>query len=144
MEKTSKIYVAGHQGLVGSAIVRKLNSEGYTNIITRTHGELDLIRQEQVETFSRRKSRIMSFWQPLKSPVSGATICIRLSLFTKTLLSKPTSSTHPTFMKLKNFYFWAVPAFIPNFVLSPSKKNFCFQITWNLPMNLTPSPKLPV
>ena len=55
MEKTSKIYVAGHRGLVGSAIVRKLNSEGYTNIITRTHGELDLIRQEQVETFFKKE-----------------------------------------------------------------------------------------
>ena len=55
MEKTSKIYVAGHQGLVGSAIVRKLNSEGYTNIITRTHGELDLIRQEQAEAFFKKE-----------------------------------------------------------------------------------------
>jgi len=55
MEKTSKIYVAGHRGLVGSAIVRKLNSEGYTHIITRTHGELDLIRQEQVETFLKKE-----------------------------------------------------------------------------------------
>jgi GDP-L-fucose synthase len=55
MEKTSKIYVAGHRGLVGSAIVRKLNSEVYTNIITRTHGELDLIRQEQVETFFKKE-----------------------------------------------------------------------------------------
>jgi len=55
MEKTSKIYVAGHRGLVGSALVRKLNSEGYTNILTRTHGELDLIRQEQVETFFKKE-----------------------------------------------------------------------------------------
>jgi len=55
MEKTSKIYVAGHRGLVGSALVRKLNSEGYTNILTRTHVELDLIRQEQVETFFKKE-----------------------------------------------------------------------------------------
>ena len=55
MEKTAKIYVAGHRGLVGSALMRKLNSEGYTNIITRTHGELDLIRQEQVETFFKKE-----------------------------------------------------------------------------------------
>ncbi|MGB9439227.1 MAG: NAD-dependent epimerase/dehydratase family protein [Desulfobacterales bacterium] len=55
MEKTSKISVAGHRGLVGSAIVRKLNSEGYTHIITRTHGELDLIRQGQVETFFQER-----------------------------------------------------------------------------------------
>ncbi len=51
MEKNSKIYVAGHRGMVGSAIVRELNRQGYTNIITRTHSELDLCRQEQVEQF---------------------------------------------------------------------------------------------
>ena len=51
MEKESKIYVAGHRGMVGSAIVRELQRQGYCNIITRTHGELDLCRQEQVEKF---------------------------------------------------------------------------------------------
>ena len=51
MEKDSKIYVAGHRGMVGSAIVRALQREGYTNIITRTHSELDLCRQQQVEAF---------------------------------------------------------------------------------------------
>ena len=51
MEKNSKIYVAGHRGLVGSAIVRELQRQGYTNIITRTHKELDLCRQEAVEAF---------------------------------------------------------------------------------------------
>lgn len=51
MEKNSKIYVAGHRGMVGSAIVRELQRQGYTNIITRTHAELDLTRQEQVEAF---------------------------------------------------------------------------------------------
>ncbi|HOO74473.1 MAG TPA: GDP-L-fucose synthase [Tepiditoga sp.] len=51
MEKESKIYVAGHRGLVGSAIMRKLNSEGYTNIITKSHNELDLTNQEEVKRF---------------------------------------------------------------------------------------------
>lgn len=51
MDKDSKIYVAGHRGMVGSAIVRELQRQGYTNIITRTHSELDLCRQEQVEQF---------------------------------------------------------------------------------------------
>ena len=45
MEKGAKIYVAGHRGMVGSAIVRELNRQGYTNIITRTHAELDLITE---------------------------------------------------------------------------------------------------
>ena len=51
MEKNAKIYVAGHRGMVGSAIIRELERQGYTNIITRTHRELDLCRQEAVETF---------------------------------------------------------------------------------------------
>ncbi len=51
MEKTSKIYVAGHRGLVGSAIVRELERKGYTNIIKRTHAELDLLDQKAVNVF---------------------------------------------------------------------------------------------
>ena len=51
MEKGSKIYVAGHRGMVGSAIVRELQRQGYSNIVTRTHKELDLTRQDQVEAF---------------------------------------------------------------------------------------------
>ncbi len=51
MEKNAKIYVAGHRGMVGSAIVRELQRNGYTNIITRTHKELDLCRQQEVERF---------------------------------------------------------------------------------------------
>ena len=51
MEKNAKIYVAGHRGMVGSAIVRELQRCGYTNIVTRTHKELDLCRQQEVERF---------------------------------------------------------------------------------------------
>ena len=49
--KNSKIYVAGHRGLVGSAIVRRLESGGYTNLVVRTHQELDLLDQASVSTF---------------------------------------------------------------------------------------------
>ncbi len=51
LDRTKKIYVAGHRGLVGSALVRKLESEGFTNILVRTHKELDLTRQAEVESF---------------------------------------------------------------------------------------------
>ena len=51
MDKDARIFVAGHKGMVGSAIVRELERQGYTNIITRTHKELDLTRQDQVEAF---------------------------------------------------------------------------------------------
>ena len=55
MNKESKIYVAGHRGMVGSAIVRALNKQGYYNIITRTHKELDLINQQAVSDFFQQE-----------------------------------------------------------------------------------------
>lgn len=51
MELNSKIYVAGHRGMVGSAILKELQKLGYNNVITRSHKELDLTRQEDVERF---------------------------------------------------------------------------------------------
>ncbi|WP_262890307.1 GDP-L-fucose synthase [Pontibacter amylolyticus] len=51
MEKTSKIYIAGHRGMVGSAILRQLEANGHTNIITRTSSELDLRNQQAVFEF---------------------------------------------------------------------------------------------
>ena len=51
MDKHAKIYVAGHRGLVGSALMRNLRDKGYTNFVTRTHAELDLTAQAAVEAF---------------------------------------------------------------------------------------------
>lgn len=55
LDRTKKIYVAGHRGLVGSALVRKLKSEGFLSVVTRTHEELDLTRQSEVENFFARE-----------------------------------------------------------------------------------------
>ena len=51
MSKSSQIYIAGHRGLVGYAIVKNLESKGYTNLVYRTHKELDLTSQKEVEEF---------------------------------------------------------------------------------------------
>ncbi len=51
MNKNDRIYIAGHTGLVGSAIMRRLHAEGYSGLITRTHGELDLSSQSAVDAF---------------------------------------------------------------------------------------------
>ncbi|MDO9186574.1 MAG: GDP-L-fucose synthase [Bacteroidia bacterium] len=51
MEKNSKIYIAGHRGMVGSAIIRRLKKDGFTNIVTRTSKELNLINQQAVADF---------------------------------------------------------------------------------------------
>ena len=55
MKKNSKIYVAGHRGLVGSAIMRLLEKKGYTNIVTKTYKELDLTDQKKVEAFFKKE-----------------------------------------------------------------------------------------
>ncbi|MCL5031293.1 MAG: GDP-L-fucose synthase [Bacteroidetes bacterium] len=51
IDKTKKLYIAGHQGMVGSALMRKFQAKGFTNIVTRTFEELDLRRQKDVEEF---------------------------------------------------------------------------------------------
>ncbi len=55
MDKNAKIYVAGHRGLVGSAIIKNLNSKGYFNIVTKTHNELDLTDQLAVQDFFKNQ-----------------------------------------------------------------------------------------
>lgn len=55
MDLNGKIFVAGHRGLVGSAIVRQLQNAGYTNLTTRTHAELDLTDQVAVADFFRQE-----------------------------------------------------------------------------------------
>jgi GDP-L-fucose synthase len=55
VKKTDKIYIAGHRGMVGSAIVRKLQKEGYTNLLLRTSAELDLRSQQAVLTFMQQE-----------------------------------------------------------------------------------------
>jgi len=55
MSKTPKIYVAGHRGMVGSAIVRKLQADGFNNIVARTHAELDLTNQDAVNAFFKEE-----------------------------------------------------------------------------------------
>src|SRR2546428_12583263 len=56
MRKDSRIFVAGHRGLIGSAVVRRLREEGYANVLTRARAELDLEDPKQVDEFFRWES----------------------------------------------------------------------------------------
>ena len=71
MEKDSKIFVAGHRGLVGSAILNNLRSKGYTNFLLRTHAELDLTDQAAVNEFFAAERPDYVFL----SAVSWRTVC---------------------------------------------------------------------
>ena len=55
MEQNTKIYIAGHKGMVGSGLERKLRREGYNNIVTRTSSELDLRKQQAVNDFFEKE-----------------------------------------------------------------------------------------
>lgn len=66
MDKNAKIYVAGHRGLVGSALMRQLAAQGYTNIITRTHAELDLTDQHATRKFFEEESPEYVFFAAAK------------------------------------------------------------------------------
>ena len=72
MEKDAKIYVAGHRGMVGAAILRELTRQGYQNIVTRTHDELDLCRQAAVEEFFAAERPVYVFLAAAKVGGIGA------------------------------------------------------------------------
>ncbi|EMP08241.1 RmlD substrate binding domain protein [Leptospira interrogans serovar Pyrogenes str. 200701872] len=80
MEKESKIYIAGHKGLVGSAIERVLKKEGYENILGKTHAELDLTEQSKVNEFFEVNRPEYVFW-----------LLQRWAEFTLIILTQPNS-----------------------------------------------------
>ena len=72
MNKNAKIYIAGHRGLVGGAIVRKLKIEGYTSLLFRSHSELDLLDQAAVNNFFEKEKPEFVFLAAAK--VGGSTL----------------------------------------------------------------------
>ena len=76
MNKDSKIFVAGHRGLVGSSIVRVLNERGYSNILTRTRNELNLLNQKEVfDFFDRDIIETLASWPNL----NARSICLSIT-----------------------------------------------------------------
>ena len=84
MNKNSKIYIAGHRGLVGSAILRSLEKNGYSNFLLRTHAELDLANQQAVAAFFQEEKPTYVFLAAAKVGGIMANNTYRGSLFTKT------------------------------------------------------------
>ena len=84
MNLNDKIYIAGHRGLVGSAIVRQLELRGFTNLLMRTHKELDLTNQAQVQNFFQKEQPDYVILAAAKWVVFMLITLIRLTLSIKT------------------------------------------------------------
>ncbi|MEC4686381.1 MAG: GDP-L-fucose synthase [Nitrospirota bacterium] len=124
MLKSSRIYVAGHRGLVGSAIVRRLQSEGYTDIITRTHSELDLARQAEVEEFFKKERPEYVF---LAAAKVGGIIANNTypAEFIYTNLMIQTCMLHAAYLSgVKKLVFLGSSCIYPKFAPQPMKEEY--------------------
>jgi len=126
MEKSDKIYVAGHQGLVGSAIVHQLESRGFKNIITKTRSEVDLTNQEKVRTFFKTYRPDYVFLAADKSGGIYANDVYRAELVYDNL-SIQTNVIHQAYLhEVKKLIFFGCSTIYPQKVLQPMKEEYLF------------------
>ncbi|NOZ24820.1 MAG: GDP-L-fucose synthase [Nitrospirae bacterium] len=124
MDSSSRIYVAGHRGLVGSAIVRRLRAGGYREIITRTHAELDLTRQAEVEEFFERERPEYVF---LAAAKVGGIVANNTypAEFIHTNLMIQTSVLHASYLSgVRKLLFLGSSCIYPKFAPQPMKEEY--------------------
>lgn len=113
LDKSAKIYVAGHRGLVGSAIVKNLQSKGYTNLVMRTHVELDLTNQKAVEDFFKTEKPEYVILAAAKVGGIVANNTYRAE-FIYDNIQIQNNVIHQSYVNgVKKLYFWVVHVYIP-------------------------------
>lgn len=123
MELSAKIYVAGHRGMVGSAIVRNLRAKGYSNIITRSHDELDLIKQYAVDQFFEAEKPEYVF---LAAAKVGGIVANNTypAQFIRENLAIQTNIIHAAYINnVKRLMFLGSSCIYPKFAPQPMKEN---------------------
>ena len=124
MNKDSKIFVAGHNGLVGSAIVRKLQVEGYHNVITRTRKELNLIDKAQVDVFFEEERPEYVFLAAAKVGGVHANNTLRAEFIYENLAIQ-TNVIHACYVnRVKKLLFLGSNCLYPNLVQRPIKEEY--------------------
>jgi GDP-L-fucose synthase len=124
MEKNASIYVAGHRGMVGSAIMRKLQEKGYDNIITRTSSELDLKNQQDVFTFFRENKPDYVFLAAAKVGGIHANNTFRAD-FLYNNLAIESNIIHASWMtKVKKLLFLGSSCIYPKLAPQPLKESY--------------------
>ena len=123
MEKTSKIYVAGHNGMVGSAIVRELKKQGYNNIITKSKQDLDLINQQAVDIFFEKESPEYVFLAAAKVGGIGANSAYSADFLYKNMMIEM-NVIHAAFKnKCKKLLFLGSSCIYPRMAEQPIKES---------------------
>jgi len=124
MEKTSKIYIAGHRGMVGSAIVRKLQAEGYQNLILKTSSELDLRNQAAVEKFFQDEKPEYVFLAAAKVGGIMANNTYRADFLYENLMIE-SNVIHQSYLHgVKKLLFLGSSCIYPKMALQPLKEEY--------------------
>ena len=124
MEKTSKIYIAGHRGMVGSALVRKLEQEGYSNIVTSTSKDLDLRNQQAVADFFAREKPDYVFLAAAKVGGIVANNTYRAEFIYDNLMMESNIIHHSYLNGVKKLLFLGSSCIYPKLAPQPLKEEY--------------------
>ncbi|HIP36684.1 MAG TPA: GDP-L-fucose synthase [Crocinitomix sp.] len=124
MEKNAKIYVAGHRGMVGSAIIRKLKEEGYHNLVFKTSSELDLRNQTDVETFFELEKPEYVFLAAAKVGGIQANNCYRAEFLYDNLMISINIIHASHTSKVKKLLFLGSSCIYPKLAPQPLKEEY--------------------
>jgi GDP-L-fucose synthase len=124
MEKYSKIYIAGHTGMVGSAILRKLEQEGYSNFVLRTSGELELTNQQAVITFFEEEKPEYVFLAAAKVGGIEANNIYRAQFLYENLMIQNNVIHQSYAHRVKKMLFLASSCIYPKLAPQPIKESY--------------------
>lgn len=124
MLKNSKIYVAGHRGMVGSALVKNLESKGFTNIVSRTSSELNLIDQQAVATFFETEKPEYVFLAAAKVGGIEANNTLRADFIYENLMIQSNVIHHSYKNKVKKLLFLGSSCIYPKLAPQPLKEEY--------------------
>lgn len=136
MNKDSKIFVAGHRGLVGSAILKNLKVKGYTNFVLRTHAELDLTDQQAVHDFFAAEKPEYVFLAAAHVGGIVANSRYRADFIYENLMIQ-NNVIHASYLNnVKKLLFWEVLVFIREMLRNRCRRIACSLRLSNIRMNL--------
>ncbi len=122
MKQEEKIYIAGHTGLVGSALVRQLRAQGYNNLITRTHAELDLMDQAAVAKFYKESRPQYVFLTAGKTGGIYANDTYRADFIYENLVIQSNLIHHAFLAEVQKLAFFSCSSIYPKFCPQPMKE----------------------